>query len=203
MVLQRGCANTRQTNRNMHRYSHFLVFAETGFSHEWGRQGAGFAENLPKSGLPGRYRGPLHHPKNPSEIVRTTFWTRRVGQIVQSCFLIDSLVRAKVKDDLSNTTRLIQHDLSITTCPTRRSKIPDSASRCPMGQVFGALHGCALFGSTQKGFSQKGFSPDFSKTVFATNRAAIGRIRTILWGSKSGPPGHLFVIIVEMGTLLG
>ena len=31
----------------------------------------------------------------------------------------------------------------------------------------------------------------FSKRIFATNRAAIGRIWTILWGSKAGPRGHI------------
>ena len=31
----------------------------------------------------------------------------------------------------------------------------------------------------------------FPKRIFATNRAAIGRIRTILRGSKAGPRGHI------------
>ena len=32
---------------------------------------------------------------------------------------------------------------------------------------------------------------NFSKRIFATSRTAIGRIWTILWGSKAGPRGHI------------
>ena len=39
----------------------------------------------------------------------------------------------------------------------------------------------------------------FSKCPFAPNRAAIGRIRTILWGSRAGPRGHLLVLFLAPG----
>ena len=40
------------------------------------------------------------------------------------------------------------------------------------------------------GSMSRGQSGIFPKQFFATNRAAIGRIWTILWGSKAGPRGH-------------
>ena len=45
--------------------------------------------------------------------------------------------------------------------------------------------------SLQTGSMSRGQSGIFPKLIFATNRAAIGRIWTILWGSKAGPRGHI------------
>ena len=40
----------------------------------------------------------------------------------------------------------------------------------------------------------------FSKRISATIRAAIGRIRTILWGSKAGPWGHMLCLFWAPGA---